>query len=57
MRVGEILTCVIVIRFKLLRKTHPGSQMRHTWGNNWMRGVSDSDGLKMSSLLVAGAVE
>ena len=29
MRVGEILTCVIVIRFKLLRKTHPGSQIRH----------------------------
>ena len=57
MRVGEILTCVIVIRFKLLWKTHPGSQNRHTLGNNWMRGVSDSDGLKMSSLLVAGAVE
>ena len=57
MRVGEILTCVIVIRFKLLRKTHAGSQIRHTLGNNWMRGVSDSDGLKMSSLLVAGAVE
>ena len=57
MRVGEKLPCVIVISFKVLRKTQPGSQNRHTLGNNWMRGVSDRHGSKRSSQLVAGVVE